>query len=193
MSAVAEMALYEITSELSQVTDLLVESGGELTPEIEEALDALEGALEEKVERTVHVIRTLEGQAEAARVEADRLKDLQRTRSKAADRLKDYLQAQLRMANVKKIEADTCVVRRQRNGRPSISYVGKMEELPEAFRAVRIRGGKLAGLDPEELPPEVQERASVEADTSAAYEEWKAGAELPEGFRVERGEHLRIQ
>lgn len=170
MSTATEMALYEITSELQQVTEMLVESGGELTPEIEEALDALEGALEEKVERTVHVIRQLEGQAEAAKAEYRRLQDLYRSRRNAADRLKEYLHSQLRIASVQKIEADTCVVRRQKNGRPSIAWEGDPDALPEAFRRVDVR-----------------------PDTQAAYEEWRTGGELPEGFRVERGEHLRIR
>lgn len=199
MSGLATMHLYEISDELQAIGFELVENGGELTPELEEAWEALEGAFEAKVERTIHVYRQLAAQAEAARAEADRLRSLASSREKAADRLKDYLLLQMQRVGVEKLDLDTAKVWRQPNGRPSITYEGDLESVPPAFRAVKVRSTKVTGADVDallavlEAMPALADRVEVEADTQAAYEAWKADAELPEGFRVERGEHLRIR
>lgn len=50
------MKLYEIPKAYEEVADLLTENGGELTPEIEERLAALDGTLEEKVDAICRII-----------------------------------------------------------------------------------------------------------------------------------------
>jgi hypothetical protein len=165
-----DMKLYELTAELEAVIDALIENGGELTPELEAELDALEGALAVKVERCALAIRQLEAQAESARVESRRLAELAGMRARASDRLKAYTQEHMERADVRKVEGALATVWVQKNGRPSIRWTRPEDDLPEAFRRVRI-----------------------EPDTQAAYDEWRVGAELPEGFEVEHGSHLRIR
>lgn len=170
MSTAAELKLYEIADELDVITNRLIENGGELTPELEAAWEEMEGAFEAKAERTALAVQDLSRKADAAREESRRLRELARSRANAADRLKEYLRGQMARLEIRRIDADRATIWRQDNGRPSISWTGGPEELPEAFR-----------------------RVTVEADTQAAYEEWKSGGALPEGFRVEQGEHLRIR
>lgn len=171
MSADLEtLKLYEIADELAAVTNRLIENDGVLTPELEEAWDRMEGAFEHKAERTALVIQTLTRKAEAANAERKRLKALARSRERAAENLKEYLRSQMRRLDRERIDAPRATIWRQRNGRPSITWTRDAEALPDAFRRVR-----------------------VEADTQAAYENLKAGEDLPDGFRVERGEHLRIR
>lgn len=171
MSAtLSTMKLYEITAELEDVAGELIENGGELTPELEARLDAAEGALHAKVERCALVVQQLQAHAEMARTESRRLADLASTRARAADRLKEYVQSQLEIAGVRKVEGDLATVWVQKNGRPSINWTRDVDELPDAYRRIRI-----------------------EPDTNAAYDNWKAGAQLPDGFTVEQGHHLRIK
>ena len=168
--SVHELKLYEITAELDNVVSELIETGGVLTPEIEALLDALEGALEAKVERTALVIRQIEAQAESARVESRRLADLASARAASAKRLKEYVMFNMAEADVRKIEGKLVNVSICKNSRPSIKWTGTEEELPDLFRRVR-----------------------VDADTDAAYKEFKSGGVLPDGFEIKHGEHLRIK
>lgn len=166
---VATLALYQIVDELQQIGEVLEENGGELTPEITVQLDALEGALTGKVERIVLYMRNLDATAAAADSESMRLAEIGKRKRGVAARLKEYLKAQLELAGIPKVETPLCVVRLQRNSRPSISCAVPIEQLPEGF--IRIK---------------------KEFDKDVAYELWKSGAPLPEGVLVEVGSHLRV-
>lgn len=67
------MQLYDIAQEGLVVADLLTESEGELTPELEARLDAVLRAGKEKIEAAERVCRNLDAQAKACAVEAKRL------------------------------------------------------------------------------------------------------------------------
>lgn len=166
----AVLKLYEIADALVRVGDALIENGGELTPEIEAQLAGLEWALDDKVERTLLYTRNLEATASAADGEAQRLASLATTRRNAASRLKEYVKLEMERAGRDKVETDRIVARIAQNGRPSISWVRPIEDLPDTF--VRVRR---------------------ELDGTRAYEEWKHGNPLPDGFEVVRGTHLRVR
>ena len=163
------MTLYELTQEWAEIQDALIDSGGELTPEIEARLDALPGALQVKADGYCYVIQQLLRSADAAKAEADRLSELARVRKNAADRLKDRLKSAMETTGQLKLESDRFKVRVQKNGRPSIAWTGEPDALPCEYS-----------------------RVAVSLDGQAAYEAWKAGRELPEGFKVTEGTHLRI-
>lgn len=165
----AALRLYEIVDALEQIGDELTENGGTLTPELVERLDALEGAFEEKVERTALYMKNIEATAAAAENEAHRLAELARSRRSAIARLKEYLKTQMELARIPKVETARIVARIQKNSRPSISCAVPIEQLPEHY--VRVT------------------RAF---DNNVAYEAWKAGARLPDGVIVEVGSHLRV-
>jgi hypothetical protein len=115
------------------------------------------------------MIRTLETQAAVAMAEQDRLGKLISARVKAAHRLKDWLKINLERLGMAKVETGIFCVKIQRNGRPSITFDGNLEDLPFQYR-----------------------RITVSLDGDAAYRRWKAGDELPDGFQVITGTQLRI-
>lgn len=166
----ATLKLYELGEVLTAVAEELLANGGELTPEIEAQLSALEGAFEQKVERILLYARNLRATALAAKAEVERLSALAGSRDHAADRLVAYVKGEMERANRDKIETDRIVVRIQRNSRPSISWLLPIEDLPEAFARIRR-----------------------EVDGARAYDAWKAGEPLPEGFEVVQGTHLRVR
>ena len=170
MEAAQPLKLWELTDELEAIAAEVMEAEGELTPEMEERLEAIEGAWEEKVERVALKVRELEALAKAAKEEADRLGAIQKAYQRGADGLKSYLHVQLHKREVPKVETARARVRVQKNGRPSILWTRELDELPETFRKVEVK-----------------------CDTQAAYREWKEGGELPEGFEVREGTHVRIQ
>lgn len=163
------LKLYELPTAYEELEEALIEAGGELTPEIEARLDALEGNLEAKVDGLVGLAQQLARMGEAADAEAARLKRLASARTAAAGRLKEYLLRTLEQLGRPKVETDRFAVRVQRNGRPSITWPG----------------------DPSDLPMDLA-RLEVKLDGQAAYERWKRDGEMPEGFVVALGSHLRI-
>lgn len=85
------LSLYHITSEQLRINELLEESGGELTPEIEEALILNEENFLTKSEGYIESIARYKALAEAADV---RLKEMQRIKKTAENiekRLKERL------------------------------------------------------------------------------------------------------
>lgn len=164
------LRLYEVGAELEAVVEELIEGGGELTPELETRLDEWTAAFHDKAERVALYIQNLQGLAKAAKQEADRLKELASVRQNAADRLKAYLQGEMEATGERKIETPRANLWLQKNGRPSIRWMRNVEEIPAPFKRVK-----------------------VELDGNAAYEEYRTGGELPEGFEVEVGHHLRIR
>lgn len=166
----AVLHLYEVVEQLVRIGDTLAENGGEITPEIEAQLRDLEGTFEEKVERILLYAQNLKASAEAATKEADRLAVLARGRASIADRLRQYVKAQMEALNRPKIETARIVARIQKNSRPSVSFVGELAELPSEFI-----------------------RTVVAFNAEAAYEVFKAGGPLPAGVSVVQGTHLRVQ
>lgn len=164
----ATLKLYEIADQLQAVAEQLVDNGGELTPELEAQLTALEGAFDTKVERVLLYARNLLATAQAAKGEAARLADLAGTRERAAERLREYVKQQMELADVTKVETSLIVARIQQNSRPSIRWIEG--PLPADFTKV------ITTLDGEK-----------------AYETWKRDGALPAGFTVERGSHLRVK
>jgi hypothetical protein len=171
------LTLYGIADELVAINDMLEESGGELTDAIEAALDALEGAFAAKAEAIVRLIQAETNQAKQRaglaqpfKDEADRIFALAKVNESKADSLAKYLHRQMERLKMQRIETDWFKAWVQKNGRPSIQWTRDVRELPAIYR-----------------------RETIEPDGTRIYEAWKAGAELPEGFKVEHGNHLRIR
>jgi hypothetical protein len=83
--------LFNITAEQKRINDALMESGGELTPELEEALVINAENFAVKVEGYATSIHQFEAYAEAADAEIKRLTALKKSAQGAAKRLKDNL------------------------------------------------------------------------------------------------------
>lgn len=163
------LTLYEIPDRLRVLEAQIIEAAGEITPEIEAELDALEEAFERKVEYIALLSREAKAEAAAVRQEEDRLAARRKAAENRERRLKDYLHACMTLAEVERVEGDRAKVRIQANSQPSIAWLGDDDAIPEAYRVVSVR-----------------------PDLSRARDEHKAGAELPEGFQVTQGSHVRI-
>lgn len=114
MSAPA-IRLYEAVDALDAVEQQLEANGGELTPELEQLLDAAYATFEAKVEATAARVRELTLHAGAVKEEADRLAARQKTAEHAADRLKRYLEGQLERARRDRVKGTRFTVSLQRN------------------------------------------------------------------------------
>lgn len=84
-------SLFKITSEQVRINDMLMETGGELTPELEEALIINAENFQLKVEGYATSIHRFDALAEAADAEIKRLTAIKKSAQGAQKRLKDTL------------------------------------------------------------------------------------------------------
>lgn len=83
--------LFDITAEQRRINDALMESGGELTPELEEALLVNAENFAVKVEGYAISIRKFDALAEAADAEIKRIQAIKKNATNSAKRLKEAL------------------------------------------------------------------------------------------------------
>ena len=172
------MKLYEITDDLIQIDVLLEESGGDLTPEIEARLEALQEAFPVKVENILKLRAELLSQAAGAVAEAKRLAALVDVKTNSAKRLLEYIERNMRKLGAKRVNTDLFRLAICKNGSVSIR--------PK---------------DPACIPDDFKRIPPAEFDYRKALEFLKDSGKLPadpgmveiEGLVVERGEHLRVQ
>ena len=87
----SNLSLYHITSEQLRINELLEESGGELTPEIEEALAINETNFLAKSEGYIESIAKYKALAEAADVRIKEMQRIKKTAENIEKRLKERL------------------------------------------------------------------------------------------------------
>ena len=96
------MKLYELTSNYMQVLDL-IDEGAEMMC-LQDTLDSLTDAIEDKAENTAKIIKVIEAEAEALKVEEKRLADRRKSLENRSKGLKEYLQSNLELAGLKKLK-----------------------------------------------------------------------------------------
>lgn len=106
--------LYQLTGLYAQLCEDLEEGGGELTPELEEALESTEAALNEKLENLGRLVKTLEADADfwtarqkAFDSEAKRMKAKADARSSRVASIKRYATQCLQSADMQKVKTES--------------------------------------------------------------------------------------
>jgi hypothetical protein len=87
------MKLYELTKQYEELL-AKVEDGEEF--DLEFSIDAIEEALDAKLESCAKLIRSLEAEEEVFKAEAKRLQEKSKSRAASAERLKNYVAACLK-------------------------------------------------------------------------------------------------
>lgn len=113
--------LFEIAQDMRALDELIDESGGELSPEVEAAWESMASGLYEqeaaKAEYSINWIRKLESEAAAARAEAEQYLKHATTRENRVKRIKAMWLMHLESTGRGKIETATQrVLARQANG-----------------------------------------------------------------------------
>jgi hypothetical protein len=110
----SKLSLYDISLEGMQIADILEASEGELTPEVEERLDALMQAGPERIEAAAMVVRNLEASDVACKVEAQRLVQRAQSFASNAQRLKERIAIALDAAFSGKVKTDRFTIYTQK-------------------------------------------------------------------------------
>ena len=164
--------LWAISDELDAIAERIAEAGGEITPELEAELDAVEGDFTAKVERVALFVRQLEVDADGAEVEEKRLAGIKQANKNKAAGLKSYLLEVLTKNGRDKVDTQRARVRIQKSGTPAIHYTGDLLDLPVQF--VRV-------------VPE-----SLTLNKVALTEVVRAAGQLPDGVSVTYSKSVRI-
>lgn len=85
------MNIYQIQQDLLSIFDELEENGGELTEDLEQKLAITQEEFKDKVEDYTNVIKTLDADMTAIKVEQARLKTLYDRKEKVAKKLKEII------------------------------------------------------------------------------------------------------
>lgn len=162
------MRLYELAARYDQLLSLAEE--GDDSDELVAALDAQLEAIDQKGSNIAIMLRTLDAEAEAVKAEEQRLTAKRKRLEKNAEKLREYLRANMTACGITRIKSDVF----------SIS-------LSEGPMRVVI-------TDPDAVPPEYRRTKTVsEPDKTAILGVYTVEGECVPGTRVERGTRLMIR
>ena len=85
------MNIFEITQSYQELINTIEENGGEVTPEIEEALAITEEQFKDKTKSYVEVIKQAKSDMKLIKEETERLANLKKSKEKLIERLTDIL------------------------------------------------------------------------------------------------------
>ncbi len=97
-------SLYSLTTEFATLLDAISE--GEIPEEaIADTLEGLQGEIDEKIDNVLDAFKTLKAEAEAIRAEEKHLADRRKRKEAAAERIREYLSAELQKLGKAKHES----------------------------------------------------------------------------------------
>ena len=127
--------LYGITAELNGILAQLEELGGEITPEIEQALAINEEQFVAKAEDYGHAILNLKGMAAAAKAEKERLAGLQKFYENTQKRLADALSTAMQVFGHDKVENATMRLSLRHS---TATEVDDLDQLPAEYKTTNV-------------------------------------------------------
>lgn len=153
-----ELTLYKITEEQQRLNALLEESGGEITPEIEEALAINEGNFVVKAENYGYAILRYEAMIAAAKAEKQRIDAIIKTCDNAVIRMKERLAGAMQQFDRPKVELDTLKLSLRRSERVVVDDEAKVPadcikvktEISKTDLKAHIKAGEDCGAHIEE-------------------------------------------
>ncbi len=161
------MKLYELPPAFARFEAIMNEEG-EFPPELFDEMQALDMALEHKIDACCRVVRQLEAEHELYKRESERLAAKAATSKTNVQKLKAYMLANLQTMKLRR--CDTPLFKVWQHPSP---------------KSVKVEA------DPKSLPPEFQ-KTTIEVNKAALMEAFESGQPLPQGVTVESGTHLRI-
>lgn len=127
--------LYGITSELNDILTQLEELGGEITPELEQALAINEENFAAKSEDYGHAILNLKGMAAAAKAEKERLAALQKFYENTYNRLDNALKTAMVATGHDKVETPTMRISLRHT---TATEVDDLDAVPMEYKTTKV-------------------------------------------------------
>ena len=128
--------LYGITAELNAILAAIEDNGGEITPEIENALAINEEQFATKAVDYGHAILNLKAMAAAAKAEKERIAALQKFYENTQKRLEGALSAAMQVFGQDKVENATMRLSLRHTMAVADDY--DINKIPKAFRTEKL-------------------------------------------------------
>lgn len=162
------MNLYQIEKQYFDLTEQLIELDGELTPELEQALDITLSEFETKSIAYAHVIRRLDAECDIIDSEIKRLQSIKRSRESALERLKMRIKTAMETFGMDKVQTPTLKLSFRKSESVEVEDVNA---LPSMYKTIKVT----------EAP-----------DKTLIKESLKLGKEIP-GARLVTNNNLQIK
>ena len=102
--------LYELTRQMAEIEERLVETGGELTPEIEELWQETAESLPKKIDNYNALVKNYEAAVEAKKKEENRLKEERKIDERIICNIKNHLIDVMTRFGYRRIDGKLCKV-----------------------------------------------------------------------------------
>lgn len=157
--------LYELSSQYNQIFQSITEDSD--LEQLEEILTGIEEEFEVKAENVAKLIKSLDGDIEAYKKEVDRLAARKKAIENHQDRLKAYIESNMKATGKEKIKGNVFTIAMQNNP-------------PKAI------------VDDEEVIPDTYKQYELHIAKKELLEDLKQGKEIP-GAHMEQSASLRIR
>lgn len=172
--------LFQLSNDMMALEDTLWENGGELTPELEQALIETEQSLAQKVDGYNAVIRSFAYKGDVLDAEIKRLTALKKTADNAQKRLKEHVLNTMQVFGIEKLEGAYCKM--------SIRRSSKVETNDEQLTAAYLNAVQALN---ESLPPYLS--IDVKVNKTAIKDYLKEEGILPAGAEIVDSYSLQIR
>ena len=129
------MNIYNIQSEYQQLVNQLIENGGELTPELELALQINKDNFHSKSENYAYITKQFDGEIDIIDNEIKRLQQAKKSREKTIQRLKDTIELAMITFDIDKIETPLIKISFRKSESVEVTDVN---ELPNEFKVIKV-------------------------------------------------------
>lgn len=129
------MTIFKIQSEYQQIVNELIDNGGELTPELELAMQITKDNFHSKSENYGYCIREINYNKEIIEREIERLQKLNKSCSKTIDRLKDNIEYAMNTFEVDKIETPLIKISFRKSESVEVEDVN---QLPNEYKVIKV-------------------------------------------------------
>ena len=129
------MNIYNIQSEYQQLVNQLIENGGEITPELELALQINKDNFHSKSENYGYITKQFDAEMDIIDNEIKRLQQAKKSREKTIQRLKDTIELAMLTFDVDKIETPLIKISFRKSESVEVENVN---ELPNEFKVIKL-------------------------------------------------------
>ena len=172
--------LFQLSSDLVAIEDALWENGGELTPELEQAMEETEQSLAKKADGYYSLIHSFAYKKDVIKAEIDRLTKLKKVAENAEKRIKQHICETMGAFGIEKLEGDFVKFSRAK----SVSTETNDDQLKAAYTA------QIADLI-DSLPPYLT--VDVKVNKTALKEYVKESGITPAGVEFVENWSLRVR
>ena len=129
------MNIFNIQSEYQQLVNQLIENGGELTPELELALQINKDNFHSKSENYGYITKQFDGEIDIIDNEIKRLQQAKKSREKTIERLKATIEMAMNTFDIDKIETPLIKISFRKSESVEVTDVN---ELPNEFKVIKL-------------------------------------------------------